>query len=60
MAFNKRVDAEVRQFIIDNTDITAELYDSKVRHQWFLSAQEMLDLNLIDEIIGYTDVKNND
>lgn len=60
MAFNKKVDSEIRQFILDNTNITAELYDSQARHQWFLSAKEMLDLNLIDEIIGYTDVNKND
>lgn len=60
MDFNKLMDAELRQFMIDNTKITPELYDSKVRHQWFLTAQEMLELNLIDEIIGRTDVKKND
>jgi ATP-dependent Clp protease protease subunit len=59
MAFNDKVDRDIRDFIIANTNITEELYDSKARHQWFLSAQEMLELNLIDEIIG-TDVKSND
>ena len=52
MAFNESVDKDIRQFILDNTNITAEQYDAKTRHQWFLTAQEMKDLNLIDKIIG--------
>lgn len=51
MAFNDTVDSDIRQFMLDNTNITAELYDSKTRHQWFLKADEMLELNLIDVII---------
>lgn len=52
MAFNEQVDKNIRQFIIDNTNITAEQYDSQARHQWFISAAEMKELNLIDKIIG--------
>lgn len=52
MEFSNKIDKDIRQFFIDNTNITAEQYDAKTRHQWFLSAQEMKDLNLVDEIIG--------
>ena len=52
LEFNKRVDRDIRQFILDNTEITPEQYDSKARQQWFLSAEDMLKYNLIDEIIG--------
>ena len=52
MAFNEKVDQDIRQFILDNSKITAEQYDAKTRHQWFLTAQEMKELNLIDKIIG--------
>lgn len=55
MSFNDSMDKQIRQFFIDNTNITEEMYDSKSRHQWFLSAQEMLDLNLVDRIIGVTE-----
>lgn len=51
MAFNEQVDSDIRDFILTNTNITAEQYDAKTRHQWFLSAKEMKDLNLIDVII---------
>ena len=52
MIFNDHVDQQIRDFIITHTNITPELYDSKARHQWFITAPEMKELNLIDEIIG--------
>lgn len=52
MAFNNKVDESIRQFIIDNTNITAEEYDAQARHQWFLSADEMKKYNLVDKIYG--------
>lgn len=57
MAFNDKIDNDIKNFIIKNTNITEELYDSKTRHQWFISAPEMKELNLIDEILGS---ENND
>lgn len=52
MAFNEKVDDDIRDFMLKNTNITAEQYDAKTRHQWFLSAKEMKEFNLIDIIIG--------
>ena len=52
MAYNNKVDEDIRQFIVDNTNITAEQYDSKARHQWFLSAMDMLEYNIVDVVIG--------
>ncbi len=52
MDFNKKVDHNIRDFIIKHTKITPEQYDSKARQQWFLDAHDMLEYGLIDEIIG--------
>lgn len=52
MAFNDKVDNDIKDFIIKHTNITEELYDSKTRHQWFISSKEMKELNFIDEILG--------
>ena len=52
MSFNKKIDADIKQFIIENTNITEELYNSQSRQQWFLSAEEMKKYNMIDKIIG--------
>lgn len=55
MAFNDNVDRQIRQFFVDNTNITEEEYDSHTRHQWFLRANEMLEAGLIDRIYGQTE-----
>ena len=55
MDFNKDKDKEIRQFILENTDITAEEYDAKARHQWFLNAKQMKEKNLIDQVFGVDD-----
>lgn len=52
MAFNELMDEKFKHFIVTHTKITEELYDSKARHQWFLLAEEMLELGLIDRIEG--------
>ena len=52
MNFNKSVDNKIRDYIITNTNITEELYDAHHRKQWYISAEEMLEYGLINEIIG--------
>lgn len=51
MAFNDKVDEDIRQFIINNTGITAESYDAHARKQWFINSKEMVELGFVDEII---------
>jgi ATP-dependent Clp protease protease subunit len=51
MEWNDKVDRNIRDFIIKNTNITEELYDSKTRKQWFITAQEGKELGLIDIIL---------
>ena len=55
MAFNDNVDKRIRQFFIDNTNITEEEYDSHTRRQWFLTADEMYEAGLIDRVYGKTE-----
>ena len=55
MTFNDSVDKNIKQFFLDNTNITEEEYDSHTRHQWFLNADEMLKTHLIDRIYGRTE-----
>ena len=55
MAFNDKVDNQIKKFFVDNTNITEEQYDSHSRHQWFLDANEMLEAGLIDRIYGQTE-----
>lgn len=55
MAFNDKIDKDIREFILTRTKIPPEQYDSQSRHQWFITAKEMLDYGLVDEIIGSGD-----
>ena len=55
MAFNDYVDRQMRQFFIDNTNISPEEFDSHSRKQWFINPTEMKQLGLIDKIIGVDD-----
>lgn len=55
MAFNDKVDKQIKDFFIQNTNITEEQYNSHIRHQWFLDANEMLESGLIDRIYGQTE-----
>ncbi len=54
--FNNKIDEKIREFILTNTNITAEEYDGQARHQWFLFAEEMKEKNLIDKIIGVDEI----
>lgn len=51
MRWNEHIDESIRDFIIDNTNISRELYDQNARKQWFITAEEAKELNLIDEIM---------
>ena len=51
MRWNERIDESIRNFVITNTNITEELYDKNARKQWFITAEEAKELNLIDEIM---------
>ena len=55
MAFNDKVDKQIKDFFIQNTNITEEQYNSHIRHQWFLDANEMLESGLIDRMYGQTE-----
>lgn len=52
IAYNKRVDTSIRQFILDHTKITAEEYDARTRQQWFLDGEELKKYGIVDEILG--------
>ena len=50
--FNKKTDNSIRDYVIANTNITAEEYKANERRQWYLNAREMKEKGLIDIIIG--------
>ena len=47
----KKDEGKVKKYILENTTITAKLYDKKKKNEWSLDAQECLKLGVCDKII---------
>lgn len=52
MEFQKRVEARVREYVISHSRVTEEEYDSKLRVEWYLFADEAKEKGFTDYIIG--------
>lgn len=52
MAFQRRVEERIRRFVIDHSHVTPEEYDSKLRVEWYLFADEAKEKGFVDQIIG--------
>lgn len=51
LEYNKKLDDRYRDAILANTNISSELYEVKKRVEWYISAEEALELGLIDHIV---------
>ena len=47
-----KTDAEIKKYIINNTNITEDLYEAHYRKEWYFSAEEAKKYGLVDVIIG--------
>lgn len=52
MEFQNRSEERIRQYILDHTKIDPELYDSKLRVEWYMFADEAKELGVVDYIVG--------
>lgn len=52
MEFNKRQEDRIKQYVLSRTKITSEMYDSQMRKEWYMFADEAKDLGVTDYIIG--------
>lgn len=52
MEFNKRIEERVKAYVLSRSNITAEEYDSKLRVEWYLFADEAKTKGFVDYIIG--------
>lgn len=50
--FNRRVEARVKQYILDHSNLTSKEYDKKQRVEWYLFADEAKEKGFIDHIVG--------
>lgn len=49
--FQKRIEARVKDFIIENTKITPRAYARKLTKEWYLFGDEALENGIVDELI---------
>lgn len=52
MEFQKKVEERIKQYILSRSRITSEEYDSKLRVEWYLFADEAKDKGFVDFILG--------
>lgn len=50
--FNNKMFNKIKKYVVSNTNITNEQYEATERKQWYLFAEDMKQLGLIDHIIG--------
>jgi ATP-dependent Clp protease protease subunit len=50
--FFTKLDDKIKEFVIAHSKITEQLYEEKASDEWWVSAEEALELGAIDEIIG--------
>lgn len=52
MEFNRRVDLRIRDHVLAHSKLTPDEYDSKLRVEWYLFADEAKEKGFVDEIVG--------
>ena len=52
MEFNKRIEARVKEYVLDRTKITSEMYDAQMRKEWYMFSDEAKELGVTNYIIG--------
>lgn len=52
MAFRKREEARVKEYVVSRSNITSKEYDKKLRVEWYLFADEAKERGFTDYIIG--------
>lgn len=52
MEFQKRIEGRIKEYVLSRSNVTNEEYDSKLRIEWYLFADEAKDKGFIDLIIG--------
>ena len=52
MEFNKRFDEHIKAYVLSHSKITEEEYDSKLRVEWYLFANEAKEKGFVDYVVG--------
>lgn len=52
MEFQRKVEERIKQYVLDNSILTEEEYNGKLRVEWYMFADEALKYHFTDYIIG--------
>lgn len=52
MKFNGRIDDRIKEYVLARSNISREEYDSKLRVEWYLFADEAKEKGFVDMVIG--------
>lgn len=52
MDFNKKIEGRIKEYVLSRSAVTDEEYDSKLRVEWYLFADEAKEKGFVDYIIG--------
>lgn len=52
MRFQQRVEGRIKQYVLSRSNVTSEEYDSNLRVEWYLFADEAKEKGFVDCIIG--------
>lgn len=51
LEFNKKIEEQVKQYVLERTKITSELYDENYRKDWWLTSTESIEYGVADHIV---------
>jgi len=51
LEFTQKIEDRIKKYILKNTKITSKLYDKNYRRDWWLSAEEIVEMGIADKII---------
>lgn len=52
MDFNKKIESRIKKYVMSRSAVTNEEYESKLRVEWYLFADEAKEKGFVDYIIG--------
>lgn len=52
MEFQKKVEERIKSYVMQNSNVSSEEYDSKFRVEWYMFADEAKEKGFVDYIIG--------
>ena len=52
MEFQEKIEARIKKYVIGQTRITEKEYDTHLRQEWYLFADEAKEYGIVDYIIG--------